>query len=172
MVIGSWRQGFLLGALVGGLIIFVAGRLLAGAGADRGERVADPASAEEQVLEALQADLERGLDRWYSGDPFGYAELYAQDLSYFDPGTSVSLDGLGNLRTYYQPLVGLFHIDRYETVNQRLQLYGDLAILTFNLNEHEAGDTPTTEWKVTHVYRQFGDDWRVIHGHFSEVVGE
>ncbi len=174
MVNGDWKQGFLLGTVGGALVVGVVASLLMGGGADGVDRVADSGAAEGQqrVMEVLQADLTQGLDRWYSGDPFGYAELYAQELSYFDPGTAVSLSGVGALRTYYEPLVDLFHIDRHETVNLRLQLHGDFAILTFNLNEYEAGDTPTAEWKVTHVYRQFGEEWRVIHGHFSEVAAE
>ena len=167
----SWKRGLLAGVVTGALVAGVAARMLGSSDAVAPDSSGDLATPRQQsVMAELQADLDEGLRRWYSGDPSGYAELYADELSYFDPGTDVSLDGLDALRTYYEPLVNRFHVDRYETVNVRLQLHGDIAILTFNLNEYETGVPPSAEWKVTHVYRHFGDGWRVIHGHFSQVA--
>jgi hypothetical protein len=38
--------------------------------------------------------LERGaLDRWGKGDPGGFLELYAADITYFDPLTAARIDG-------------------------------------------------------------------------------
>lgn len=170
----SWKQGLLLGALGGAVIVGAATRLFEAPEPDDTDAVAAPAMEgdEDEVLTELRADLDRGLERWYSGDPFGYAELYAEDLTYFDPGTVTSLQGIESLRAYYEPLVDRFHIDRYETDDFTLQLYGEIAILTFTLSEYAAGDDPTVVWKVTHGYRQVDGDWRVIHGHFSQVVAE
>jgi hypothetical protein len=168
---GGWRNGLLVGAIGGAVVVAGAMRLLSGPAEESAGESARGVGAAE-VLAVLQADLNRGLDRWYSGDPFGYSDLYADELSYFDPGTDVSLDGIAALRAYYEPLVDRFHIERYETENMRLQLHGDIGILTFNLNEHAAGDPPSAEWKVTQVYRNIGDEWRIIHGHFSSPVEE
>jgi hypothetical protein len=39
-------------------------------------------------------DLERGaLNRWGQGDPTGILELYAPDITYFDPLTAARIDG-------------------------------------------------------------------------------
>ena len=170
MAHGSWRPRFVVGAILGVLVVAGAAWLLTtnasegdpgpAAGAATG---ADAAAVRERLL----AELDRGLSRWYAGDPAGYADLYAEELSYFDPGTDVSLDGIEALRAFYAPLEGEISVDRYETADHRLQLHGDVAILTFLLNEYVGSDEPTTVWKVTHVYYRFGDDWRVVHGHFS-----
>lgn len=166
----TWKSGVLLGTIAGALIAGLAVRTYPAPASD--ETAGADRETTAMVFEALTADLNRGLDRWYSGDPFGYSDLYADELSYFDPGTDVSLDGIAALRAYYEPLVDRFHIERYETENVRLQLHGDIGILTFNLNEHAAGDPPSAEWKVTQVYRNIGDEWRIIHGHFSSPVEE
>ena len=173
----NWTMGLLLGAAGGVLITLGATGAFTDAESDAsgpGEADAVPASVMEEerdrLLSTLRADLDRGLARWYSGDPLGYAELYAEDLTYFDPGTETSLQGIESLRAYYEPLVDRFHIDRYETDDFRLQHHVEIAILTFTLSEYAAGDDPTVVWKVTHAYRQVDGEWRVIHGHFSQVA--
>src|SRR6266567_2210218 len=49
--------------------------------------------------------LERGaLDRWGKGDPQGYLELYAPDITYFDPTQERRVDGAAAMQTLYGPI--------------------------------------------------------------------
>ena len=78
--------------------------------------------------------LERAaLDRWGRGDPQGYLEIMAPEVTYFDPSTDKRIDGLPALRAMIEPYTGKIKIDRYEIVNPRVQHHGDVALLTFNL---------------------------------------
>jgi hypothetical protein len=52
------------------------------------------------------------LDRWGRGDPLGFLEICAPDVTYFDPLLERRLDGLEALTRYYESLRGKVHVDR------------------------------------------------------------
>jgi ketosteroid isomerase-like protein len=111
------------------------------------------------------------LDRWGKGDPWGYTEIYADEITYFDPELDRRLDGLEGLRQRYAPLEGKLRIDRYEMINPQVQVHGDTAVLSFNLIDHAAapdGTITTGTWNSTEVYARIGGKWRIIHSHWSK----
>ena len=56
----------------------------------------DPTSANDILR------LERAaLDRWGKGDPGGFLDLYAADITYFDPVTAKRIDGHQAMVDYY-----------------------------------------------------------------------
>src|SRR6266542_6300761 len=74
--------------------------------------------------------LERAaLDRWIKGDPQGYLETYAPEITYFDPKTVKRVDGLAAMKEYLVPVTGKFKIDRYEMIGAKVQGGGDTAVL-------------------------------------------
>src|SRR5437764_7073157 len=94
--------------------------------------MANPVDARTSADEILS--LERAaLDRWGKGDPDGFLELYAADITYFDPVTALRIDGHPAMAEYYRPWVGKIHVARYEMLNPRVVVGGDLALLTYNL---------------------------------------
>ena len=116
--------------------------------------------------------LERwALDRWGKGDPGGFLSLYADEITYFDPFQDGRVDGRVTLRTLYEPLAGKFTIERYEMVNPKVQRYGDVAVLTYNLQNYarqpDGTERPTTRWNSTAVFRRIEGQWRTIHSHWS-----
>ena len=115
--------------------------------------------------------LERAaLDRWGHGDPQGYIETYAPQISYFDPFTERRVDGIAAMKEMLKPLVGKISIDRYEMLNPRVQQSGDVAVLTFNLASHirnADGSPGTVRWNSTEVYRRTAGRWKIIHNHWS-----
>ena len=56
------------------------------------------------------------LDKWNQGDPGGYLDISADDVSYFDPFTEQRLDGLEALKKYYEPIKGQVAA-KYEMLN-------------------------------------------------------
>ena len=46
------------------------------------------------------------LDRWGRGDPQGYLETYADEVTYFDPVAATRIDGLDAMKAYYAPFAG------------------------------------------------------------------
>ena len=64
--------------------------------------------------------LERGaLDRWGKGDPGGYLELYATDVTYFDPQREKRVDGVAAMKRLLEPIKGTFKADGYEMIEPR-----------------------------------------------------
>ena len=56
--------------------------------------------------------LERAaLDRWGKGDPQGFLETYADDITYFDPGSEKRVDGLVAMKELLIPRTGKIKID-------------------------------------------------------------
>jgi len=117
--------------------------------------------------------LERGaLDRWGKGDPQGYLDIYAPDITYFDPMQERRVDGMAAMQKLLAPIKGKVRIDRYEMIAPKVQQRGDVAVLTYNLVSHgrkPTGDTITVRWNSTAVYARANGKWSIIHSHWSFV---
>ena len=116
--------------------------------------------------------LERStLDRWAKGDVGGFLDIYANEITYFDPTLARRTDGLPAMRALLQPYAGKFKIDRYEILNPTVQGSGDIAVLSYNLQNYsrqaDGTERPLNAWNVTSVYRHSSGRWRTIHAHFS-----
>ncbi|MFH1943284.1 MAG: DUF4440 domain-containing protein [bacterium] len=112
------------------------------------------------------------LDRWGNGDVHGYLDLYAEEITYFDPDLERRKDGIEALKKLIESLEGKIKIDRYEMINPNVQIHGNTAVLTFNLIDFapETESTPTkTQWNSTEVYAKMGGTWKIIHSHWSYV---
>src|SRR5207253_1221795 len=102
--------------------------------------------------------LERAaLDRWGQGDPGGFLELYATDISYFDPLTAARIDGHRAMEDYYRPWLGKIHVVRYEMLNPQVIVDGNMAVLTYNLvnyiRDDQGIESVGSRWNSTTVYR-------------------
>ncbi len=119
------------------------------------------------IPDTILALEKAALDRWGKGDPSGYLELYAPDVSYFDPAVAGRIDGLDAMQQYYAPFTGKISVDRFEYLNPHVKVNGDIAILTYNLISHgrgaEGAPAVRTRWNVTEVYEPLGGDWKIVH---------
>ena len=123
-------------------------------------------SVASRILALERAARERAaLDRWGHGDPDGYLAINAADVSYFDPYLESRLDGLPALTAWYEGIRGKIEVDHDEIVNPRVQVVGDAAILTFQYVSF-AGEA-AAHWNCTEVYQRSGEDWRIVHSHWS-----
>src|SRR6187401_1046214 len=89
------------------------------------ERVTVPLDTEKIV--ALE---KAALDRWGKGDPQGYLETYAPEITYFDPAREKRADGIQAMKEYLTPLTGKIRVDRYEMIDTKVQRLGDAAVLS------------------------------------------
>ena len=109
----------------------------------------------------------KALTRWGQGDPFGYIEVASEDITYFDPSLDRRLDGRAEYKELLAPLVGKTHIHRFEMHNTKVQLGGDIGVLTFNLVNYNENDSVTTKWNSTETYRLEQGQWMLLHSHWS-----
>jgi len=61
---------------------------------------------------------------------------------------------------------------KYELVDPRVQVYGDIGILTLHYKASAADGAPLALWKATSVYRRTGSQRRIVHAHWSLVKGQ
>jgi uncharacterized protein (TIGR02246 family) len=116
------------------------------------------------------------LERWAKGDPGGFLSNYAADVTYFDPRQERLVDGLQALTAYLEPIRGKISIDRFEMLNTKVQRYGDVAVLTYNVvnysKQPDGTERSTTRWNSTAVFRRIDGRWRTVHSHFSFTTPE
>jgi uncharacterized protein (TIGR02246 family) len=121
--------------------------------------------------------LERAaLDRWNRGEPQGYLDIYAPDITYFDPTTARRIDGLQAMKAYYAPITGKLRASRYEMIAPKVQRYGEVAVLSFQLTSFglkpDGTEQPQARWNSTAVYRQMDNTWKTAHTHWSYIQPE
>jgi ketosteroid isomerase-like protein len=132
----------------------------------------------DSVFEEVVARERAALDRWVTGDPDGYLEILAPDVTYFDPNQEKRTDGLDAMVALLGPIRHVklpFTEPRYEMIDPKVQRYGDVALLTFNLINYgklSARETVLARWNATQVYRRVDGEWRITHSHWSYTKPE
>jgi ketosteroid isomerase-like protein len=124
---------------------------------------------ERDVSARMLARLQGIAERFYNKDPLAYTELLAEDATYFAPVTGGRVEGKEAVRALFVPFQGKLSVPRFEILNPKLQLYGDVGIFTYNLNEYGTNGAVATRWNSTEVYRRFGDKWQAVHAHWSQI---
>jgi ketosteroid isomerase-like protein len=152
------------------MVALMTGLVAAGAG------VMPPANAQgtAPTLEHIVTLERAALDRWVRLDPQGYLDLYAPEVTYFDPQREKRIDGLEAMKTLLGPIKNMkppFTNPRYDMIAPRLQVRGDAALLTFNLVSY--GTPPggkemvVARWNASELYARVGGAWKIIHSHWS-----
>jgi len=78
------------------------------------------AAQDAQDAQASVIAAERtALDRWGKGDPQGFLDVYAPEITYFDPMQERRLDGIEAMRKLLLPLTGKIKVDRYEMIGTK-----------------------------------------------------
>jgi len=130
-----------------------------------------PSTGAAEVEQETVVALERAaLDRWGKGDPKGFLEIYAPEITYFDAGVERRVDGHSAMTEYLLPFTGKIKVARYEMIGTKVQRHGDVAVLTYNLRSEAVkpdGKTVTVRWNSSSVYARTGNAWKVVHSHWS-----
>lgn len=111
------------------------------------------------------------MERWRNGDPMGFVELSAEDISYMDPGLTRPILGLQEYTAYMKLVEGKIHYHRSEFIDPRVVMIGDAALLSYNYQstqlELDGAIASQTPWNTTEVYFRQAGEWKIIHSHWS-----
>ena len=89
-------------------------------------------------------------------------------MTYFDDIAAASrVDGLEAWRTYLASLEVPPH--SYEIIDPKVQVYGDVGVLTLHYHGLGPDGEVLSRWKATSVYRYEAGDWRTVHAHWSMI---
>ncbi len=127
------------------------------------------------VLGELTAIESSAMERWRKGDPFGFVEASAPEVTYFDSGTPERRDGRAALEREYRKLAGTVRFEAMEFLEPRVQLHGDAAVLFYRfLSTRLRGDGSVerrTPWNCTEIYAKHDGAWKIVHTHWSLING-
>jgi hypothetical protein len=121
---------------------------------------------EDSLKSIILAKEMATLDRWYNGDPMGFIDNSWGDVTYFDPSLYNRCDSIEAFRNILNPIKGLVHVPAHKMDKPMVQLFGDIALLTFT-DVFTIGEN-TSRWHATEIYQHRGNDWKLIHSHWTE----
>lgn len=76
--------------------------------------------------------------------------------------------GIAALRQHFATPQGRHPPQRYEVVNPRVEIYGDIANLRFRY-ESRSTDGRLLRWEASTVYRRMAGEWRIVDARWSIV---
>ena len=128
------------------------------------------------ILGELMKLESAAMERWRKGDPWGFTDISADEVTYFDSGTPGRLDGLKALKDEYKKSVGKIHFDVMEFIDPKIHIHGDTAVLFYRffdtfLNK-DGSIQRRNPWNCTEVYTKKNGRWRIVHTHWSLIKGE
>ncbi len=114
---------------------------------------------------------QQAMERWRNGDPGGFVEISAEDISYVDPGLTRPILGLPDYTAYMKQIEGQVHYQGSEFIDPRVVTCGDAAVLSYNYRStvlaQDGSVLKQTPWNVTSVYFKRGGAWKIVHAHFG-----
>ena len=130
-------------------------------------RQSEPAG-DQDVARKIIAMERDALERGAKGDIDAFVNISAPDVVYFDPFLERRIDGVAALKEYYhkvsKPPAEELQI---ELLNPKVQLAGDVAVLTFNFKSTGRRTGRVERCNCTEVYRRSAQGWRIIQTHWS-----
>ena len=128
------------------------------------------------IMQELMALESAAMDRWRRGDPWGFTEISAEEVTYFDSGTLGRLNGLKALQAEYEKRVGKIHYDVMEFIDPKVLVHGDAAVLFYRFFSTrlspDGSIASRTPWNCTEVYARQGETWKIVHTHWSLINGQ
>ena len=127
-------------------------------------------STNEEIARAVIAREKAAAEAWQRKDKNFFANYMADDSTYFGPmNPYLETDPKQNFLPRFEQYAERFKVLDWQMYNPRVQVYGDTAILTYNVNSTlDLGGRPLQyTGKVSQVYLRQGSTWRVVHGHES-----
>lgn len=130
---------------------------------------------EDEKTEELTAliEFEKSIQwRWSSGDPTGYMDALAEDVTYVDPLAEDLLVGRDAVREHFQRIHGEAGITRQEYLNEHARLISaDEGLLIFTFNTYQQDENGKERlflsWNMTLIFRKTSSSWLMTHGHLS-----
>jgi ketosteroid isomerase-like protein len=133
-------------------------------------------SAAQETPPDLVAMERAALDRWGRGDPQGYLEIMADEVTYFDPMQEKRVDGIAAMKKMLAPITGKVNVSRFDMIEPKVQRHGDSALLTFNLVSYVAQpdgrEIAVARWNSSELYGRINGQWRIVHSHWSYIKPE
>ena len=127
-----------------------------------------------QVDKAIIAREKSSVDAWMKKDKAFFSDFLSDDATYFGPKSPyLEVDPKANFIPKLDQYFEMFKYLDFAMYNSRVQVYGDVAVLTYNeaVTANLGGKVVSYTGKVTSVYAKQGNTWRAVHAHESMNPG-
>jgi ketosteroid isomerase-like protein len=128
------------------------------------------------VLGELMQLESAAMQRYDRGDPWGFIEISAPNVTYFDTGTPQRINGREALSAEYATRVGKISCDVMDFIDPQIRVCGNLAVLYYRLLSTDLNPDSSiknrTPWNCTEVFQHSAGEWKIIHTHWSFINGE
>jgi ketosteroid isomerase-like protein len=135
-----------------------------------------PPKEYDGLLKEIMGHETAAMERWRTGDPWGFIELYAPNATYFDTGSRQRINGWEALKAELAQRSGKIFYDVMDFIAPKVQGCGDMAVLTYRfMDTHLNPDgsiSRRTPWNCTEVFVRRAGIWKIIHTHWSFIKGE
>ncbi|MGD0876535.1 MAG: nuclear transport factor 2 family protein [Anaerolineales bacterium] len=115
----------------------------------------------------------QAMERWRKGDPWGFVEMSAGDITYVDPGLAKPITGLEEYKAYMRQIEGKVHYQGSKFIQPKVVVLGDAAVLSYNYRSSELSPDGKvlnqTPWNATEVYFWRDGQWKIVHTHWSFI---
>jgi ketosteroid isomerase-like protein len=127
-----------------------------------------PVDSQEEIAGQIIAREKASFEAWRRKDKAFYADYWADDFTEFLPQNPY-LDTKANILPKFEQLAEHWKIVDYQMYNPRVQVYGNVAVLTYNesISGTYDGQPSSYTGKVTMVYVRQRNVWRGVHYHES-----
>jgi ketosteroid isomerase-like protein len=126
-----------------------------------------PPSVEDEIIAVTYAAWKAQMEK----NALEANKILADEYTEFNSEASTRLDGKEiSVRLGDAMLLGSTKVISAEMLNPKVQVYGDVAILTYNylgLNQDHDGKTTTMKAKSTRVYVKMNGNWMLVHANFA-----
>jgi ketosteroid isomerase-like protein len=139
-----------------------------------------PVQTKNLVYDGILGELMKlesaAMQRWRNGDPWGFVELYAPQVTYFDTGTPQRINGKEALSAEYKLREGKIFYEVMDFIDPWVLVCGDLAVLFYRflstrLNP-DGSVASRIPWNSSEIYVRMQGGWKIIHNHWSHIRGE
>ncbi|MFJ8141239.1 YybH family protein [Streptomyces sp. NPDC096013] len=118
-------------------------------------------------------DFEQQIQwRWTDGDPTGYMDALAEDVTYVDPLAEHFLVGREAVLAHFKRIHSGGRSSRQEYKNEIARPLSDTEVLlVFNFTTFRPDDTGEEQeflaWNMSLIFRKTDSQWQLTHGHLS-----
>jgi len=120
-----------------------------------------------KITQEILALERQTMEGWLKGNPDPTLAILDSEVTYFHAPLERKLEGLAAVKAFFEPYRGKSLFDSYEISEPKVQVSGDIAVLTYQLVTQNG--PVTSRWNSTEVYQHKKEGWRIIHAHWSQV---
>jgi ketosteroid isomerase-like protein len=123
------------------------------------------AEPEREVLEVIEA-----FNRAFAAnDPDTYFTFIDEDITVLTPANPYRVEGIPDDREEFEWGIrtGKSRVGYFQEMQPRVQIYGDVAVVTYFSRGSYGPEETLAYLKETDVLVRRGDGWRIVHIHVS-----